>query len=350
MPIGWIQTPNRSKNLGVGERVTEVLLPERNFEALKELFLSNDFARTRPRHHKSPQSDFDFILAARDEGSNIVQDFHELMTVRGGKLYAIIADVCAFANANGGTVYIGMDNNPKNAVKGIANPTQAVRQIEKEISNRISPPLSCSIDVHKNKGMNVLRVLVPRGDDPPYAVDDNKIYIREEAETNLAVRDEIVNLVKRSKSFNEIVDNGEVVSLATEPIPIAEPEPEAKTDDGGPPRTGVEVVKSVKRNNQEYFVLRDLRNGNVVQNVTKKSARKLWHSAITTYSNLPKDLKQANIKWQGKYGLLKAYKSGNRQIFDLVQKENGKIRYYFGVTEDGIHSNWLGLVGLRDEG
>ena len=42
-------------------------------------------------------------------------------------------------------------------------------------------------------------MLVPRGDDPPYAVDDNKIYVRDEAETGLAVRDEIVGLVLRGQ-------------------------------------------------------------------------------------------------------------------------------------------------------
>jgi hypothetical protein len=341
---------NRRKNLGVGERVTEVLLNERDFSSLKELFLGNDFSRTRPKRGKSGQADFDFVRSAREEGSNIVQDFHEAMTVRGGKLYAIIADVCAFANMNGGTVYIGLDEDKNNPIKGISNPSQAVRQLEKEISNRISPPLNCSVDVHKTGGSNILRVLVPRGDDPPYAVDDNKIYIREEAETNLAVRDEIVNLVKRSQTFHEIVETDEVVSLASKLTPITEPEPQGEPAGGNQPRTGVEVVDSVKRNNQEYYVLRDLRNGNVVKNVTMKSARRLWHYAITTYANLPKDLNKAQIKWQGDYGLLKKYKHGNRQIFDLVQKENGKTRFYFGVTEDGVHSQWRDLVGLGNEG
>ena len=34
-------------------------------------------------------------------------------------------------------------------------------------------------------------------EDPPYAIDDNKI-VRDEAETTLAVRDEIVQLVTQS--------------------------------------------------------------------------------------------------------------------------------------------------------
>jgi len=46
----------------------------------------------------------------------------------------------------------------------------------------------------------LIRILIPRGDDPPYALDDYKIYIREESETNLAVRDEIVGLVLRGKN------------------------------------------------------------------------------------------------------------------------------------------------------
>jgi hypothetical protein len=339
---------DRRKNLGVGERVTEVLLPDRDFSDLKDLFLSNDFARTRPGKVKSGQADFDFIQSAREEGSNIVQDFHEQMTVRGGKLYAIIADVCAFANANGGTVYIGLDSVKSNPVKGISNPSQSVRQLEKEISSRISPPLTCSVDVHKTGGNNVIRVLVPRGDDPPYAVDDNKIYIRQEAETNLAVRDEIVNLVKRSQNFRQIADKVDVVSLVSEPIPVPEPQPQEDEASSDSPRTGVEVISSTERNNQTFYSLRDLRNGNVVKNVTVKSARRLWHYAITSYASLPKDLKKAKITWQGNYGLLKQYKHGNRQIFDLVQKENGKNRFYFGVTEDGIQDEWRKLVGLEE--
>ena len=183
------------------------LCQEKSFEALKELFASNDFARTRPRKgtggSSSVQPDFDFVRAAREEGGNIIQDFHESMTVRGGKLYAIIADICAFANANGGTLYIGLSDDDKQPVVGVNNPSQAIKQIEKEINARISPELACTVDSHKTGDKTILRVLVPRGDDPPYAVDDNKIYVRSEGETSLAVRDEIVNLVKQGRAAEQ---------------------------------------------------------------------------------------------------------------------------------------------------
>lgn len=341
--------PSRKTNLGVGDRVTEVLLPDLSFKDLLDLFLSNDFSRTRPRRGKVGGQEMDFITLAREEGSNIVQDFHQQMTVRGGKLYAIIADVAAFANTNGGTVYIGLDNIKSNPIIGVSNPSQAVRQLEKEISNRISPPLNCTVDAHKLKGKSVVRILVPRGEDPPYAVDDNKIYVREEAETGLAVRDEIFQLVKRNTNVF-LEQNGTPVSLVSaETDKISPPSPPVELDPQPAPRTGVEVVSVAERDNNKYYTVRDLRNGNVVKNVTLKSARRLWHYALTTYAALPQDIAKAKIEWQGNIGILNRNKHGNRLIYDLVEKEGKKYRVYFGVTEDGVHGSWRKLVGLEND-
>jgi hypothetical protein len=265
--------PQRKKNPGIGDRVTEVLLPEASFEELHELFISNDFARTRPQHHKE-QPAYDFVLTAREEGPNIIQDFHENMTVRGGKLYNIIADVCAFANTNGGTLYIGLNSDPKRPASGVANPEQAITQLDKEISTRITPPMQWTIDVHETNGKKILRILIPRGDDPPYAVDDNKVYVRDEAETGLAVRDEIVSLVMHNTRARPVHET----KAETEKLPAIEETPAiqmARSRDGDtPPRTGVEVVTVEERDGISYYTMRDLRNGNEVKNVTRVSARR----------------------------------------------------------------------------
>jgi len=331
----------RKKNFGLGDRTTDVLIQEVSFDSLLELFQSHDFARTRPHRFKEEPA-FDFIHAAREEGASIVQDFHEGMSVRGGKRYAIIADVCAFANTNGGTLYIGLNADPRKPVAGLPDPDLAVAQLDKEINNRISPPLSCTIDVHETSGKKVIRILIPRGEDPPYAVDDNKIYVRSETETGLAVRDEIVGLVLRG-SARKAVKPPEVEA------PAEALAPPMKVDDDSPPRTGVEVVAVDERRGTKYFTMRDLRNGNVVKNVTPKSARRLWHYAITSYNKLPADLSQAKIQWQGKYGLVTRKKQGKRTRFDLVQRVADGYRYYFGVTEDGIHGPWKQLVGQEDD-
>jgi hypothetical protein len=340
--------PQRKKNPGIGDRVTEVLLPEISFEELRDLFLSNDFARTRPRYHKE-QPAYDFVLAAREEGANIIQDFHENMTIRGGKLYNIIADVCAFANANGGTLYIGLNSDPKKPMVGVSNPEQAINQLDKEINTRITPPLQCTIDAHETNGKKILRILIPRGDDPPYAVDDNKVYVRDEAETGLAVRDEIVSLVLRTSNVRpapQVKPEGEK-AVATEEAPQI---PMVSEGDGDlPPRTGVEVVKVEERDGISYYTMRDLRNGNEVKNVTRVSARRLWHYAITEFDQLPTDISKVKIQWQGKVGLLEVQRQGKNVRYNLVERTSKGYRFYFGVTEDGIHGRWKGLVGSDDE-
>ena len=321
--------PRNPKNLGVGDRATNMMLQEVSFESLRELFLSNDFARTRPYQERRVE-EFDFIRQARAEGPTIVQAFHEGMSARGGALYAIISDVCAFANTNGGTLFVGIGGDPASKPQGITSPASAVRKLQQEISNRISPPLNCQVDTQQSHEVSILRILVPRGGDPPYAVDDNKIYVREEADTGLAVRDEIVQLVRGG----------------TRPPVVPEVEEKEVAKGGLPaPRTGVEIVAVDERDGVKYFTVRDLRNGNVVKNVTQTSARRLWHYAITQYLQLPSDLRQGASTWQGDLGLLRRRGRGEGSRYDLAQETNGSIRLYFGVTGDGIHGDWKRLVG-----
>lgn len=352
--------PRRHNNLGIGGRVTEVLLAGARFEDLKALFESNDFARTRPRRAKrqAQEAEFDFVTAAREQGSNIVQEFHESMSPRGGNFYNIIADICAFANTNGGTLFIGLDADPKRAVAGVKNPTQAIKQIEQEISKRINPPLRCSVDSQLSSGKSVLRVLVPRGDDPPYAVDDNKIYLRSEAETGLAVRDEIVRLVAGvpqpvEPETGKPAKNGKEGRRPPRKGKTQPPKPklvEVPSKPESAPRTGVEVVNREERDGVAYYTVRDLRNGMVVNNVTEKSARKLWHYAITEFASLPKEPKRLPADWRGDFGLLKQYSQHKQTRFDFVQRVDGNIRFYFGVTEDGVHGDWRQFTPGEDQG
>jgi hypothetical protein len=243
--------------------------------------------------------------------------------------------VCAFANTNGGTIYVGIDPARKGKPVGVSNPSASVAKLRREISNRISPPLKVQVDSQVTQGVPVIRVLVPRVEDPPYAVDDNKIYVREEAETGLAVRDEIVQMVRRG---------------AEVPAAVQQPEAQEPTAKGiAPPRTGVEIVAVEEREGVQYFTVRDLRNGNVVKNVTETSARRLWHYAITQYLKLPKDLRKAASSWVGDLGLLRTRGRGKSRRYDLAQSVNGSVRLYFGVTEDGIHGDWKRVIGKDNE-
>ena len=114
-----------------------------------------------------------------------------------------------------------------------------------------------------------------------------------------------------------------------------------------PPRTGVEIVATEERGGTRYHTMRDLRNGSIVQNVTRKSARKLWHYAITQHES--QSLDTAQIAWRGDLGMLESSKRAGKVRYDLVQRlPDGRLRVYYGVTEDGIHGEWKKVVGLEE--
>jgi PHP family Zn ribbon phosphoesterase len=327
--------PRDKKSLGVGDRVTEVLLPEVSFEALREVFLDDDFTLTRP--YRPEHAPFDYVRAAREQGASIVQSFHERMTRRGGRLYAVIADVVAFANTNGGTIYVGASSNPKTPPTGIDNPKEAIAILRAEIERKITPPLEVTIDVQQTDGKKVVRLAVPRGDDPPYAIDGSKIYVRQETETNLAVRDEIVQLVRRALQPapppEEEVPAEEAAAL-TEEAAVEERPPIL-----GPPKTGVEIVETVERKGTFYHTMKDLRNGNEVRNVSRSSARRLWQYAITQKEEHP--VQQSQVDWRGDIGLWKKKRRAGKVRYDFVQRDGeGQLHVYYGVTEDGLHGEW----------
>ncbi|MCL7453996.1 MAG: putative DNA binding domain-containing protein [Anaerolineae bacterium] len=320
--------PRDHNRLGWGDRVTEILLPECSFAAIRDVFLEDDFSRTRP--YRPTEAPYDHVQAAREEGPSIVQAFHESMTMRGGRLHAILRDVVAMANTNGGTVYVGVKADPKALPVGVSDPEEAISTLKAEIQRKVQPPLDVDITTVESHGRPVLQLSVPMGDDLPYAIDGTTIYLRQEAETNVAVRDEIVALVKQT--------------VESEPPEAAEPAEEADNQTGAvePPRTGVQIVDTEERKGTAYHAMKDLRNGNTVRNVTRSSARKLWRYAITQHESNPVQAKK--VQWNSeneRLGLWKSSKRAGKVRYDLVQKmPNGELHVYYGVTEDGIDGAW----------
>jgi hypothetical protein len=318
--------PNDKHALGVGDRVTEIQLNEVSFEAIKAVLLGTDFTRTRPYRPTEPS--FDYVRVAQESGPSIVQSFHERMARKGGYLNAILRDVVAFANTNGGTLYVGAGARAGKPPLGVENPEQAKRTLAAEIDRAVVPPIDVDVDVLQSHGKNVLRVAVPRGDSPPYALSGTDVYVRQEAETSRALRDEIVQLVRQTV----VAPQGEEPAVPELAVPIVTH-----------PRTGVEIVEVVERKGTKYYTLKDLRNGNEVQNVTRTSARKLWRYAITEFEDQPVDV--SKVQWRGSIGLWKKYRRAGRQRYDLVQRDgDGTVHYYYGVTEDGIHGQWRQFV------
>lgn len=334
----------QSKSLGIGDRITEISLNEMSFEALTQVLQGNDFALTRP--YRGPANPVDFVQLAREEGESIVQTFHPSLAQRGGNADRVLRDICAMANTNGGTIYVGVSANPKEQPVGVREPNKVIERLYTAVSNRFSPEIELHLDSLNSQNKPIVRVIVQPGQDLPYAIDDNQFYVRDESETNLAVRDEIVRLVERGLRHEE----RESVTL---PLPLPVPAPavhKVEKRNGGrqgksklvAPRTGVEIVRSEKRQGTIYHTVRDLRNGNLIKNVTRKSARKLWHYAITqTEAGVPK---ASEIKWQGTIAILDQRKKHDNVWYDLAMRDNGDIHIYYGVTDSGLNDDWLALI------
>ncbi len=336
----------QAKNLGVGDRVTEILLEDVSFDALANVLKGNDFSLTRPDTGQAKP--MDFVQLAREEGESIVQAFHESTTQRGGHLDNILRDICALANTNGGTIYVGMSSDPKTQPVGVREPKKVIERLYTTITNRVSPEPDVQIDSLSSQGKTIVRISLQPGTKVPYAIDNTNFYVRNESETNLAVRDEIVRMVELGLVRQGVMQTTEAPPLIT-PAPVPVPQPEVKTSSGRkqragePPRTGVEVVSSEKRQGTIYHTVRDLRNGNLIHNVTKSSARKLWHYAITQAEAGPLDAQK--VQWHNNMAVLKQRSKGDNIWYDLALREGSQINIYYGVTDSGLNDAWLALVG-----
>jgi hypothetical protein len=361
--------------------VTEIKLASTpSFRAIKAVFESNDYALTRPYRRKDEP--FDHLAAVRAQGPNIVQAFHERMTRQGGRLFTILSDVVAFANTHGGTIYLGVGMNPGPPV-GVDDVDQAIGELRAEIEGKVVPPLEVEIDTLETQDRQIVRIRVPEGRDKPYCLDDSRIYLRLESDTVQAVRDEIVRLVRRA-----LVERGELVEpvkaasaapvegaksrgrsrrggngkpASAEPAPAPAPpaaqeetsseelfpvQPEQETG-LRPPKVGVQIVDVRERGGVRYYTIRDLRNGSSVQNVTLKSARRLWRYAISQHEQAAP--KAGAIQWVGDVGLIKAEKRAGKQRYDFAQRlPDGSIAIYYGVTEEGCDDPWRQFLVGQD--
>jgi hypothetical protein len=356
-----VRDPSSPKVLGVGDRITEILLDEISFEAIKEVFESNDFSLTRP--YRGQAKPFDFVQAAREEGETIVQSFHVKLLERGGYFNRILEDICAMANTNGGTIYLGVSANPREEPVGIRSPQQAIEQLQAALSRRFSPEPDVDLDQLTTQGKNIVRITVHAGEEIPYALDDSRFYVRDETESNMAVRDEIVRLVERRLTREERPPLLDATSTSVTPPPLPRPAPsEAKTvtepvvepttesaqESSTPPSTGVEIVESRERDGTIYHTVHDLRNGNRIKNVTRTSARKLWHYAITQVEDNPP--REQDVVWHGNMAILDRRQRDKHVWYDLALRTECGMRVFYGVTDSGLNEEWMTLIERYENG
>jgi hypothetical protein len=381
------QDPARESNLGVGDRPTEVLLPEASFAALKALLSGTDFERTRA--YTPPPSDP--VKAARLEGNTAHQVFHEGAASKRGQS-AILRDVVAFANSGGGTIYLGVSASEKRPIAGLDDASELTRELRRDIDGQITPAVEVAFEEVVSDGKPVLVLAVADGPRKPHAIEPGGIFVRREAGTAQATRDEIVQMVTgaaappaataptpapaNGRARTEGAESEPPVSRArarastrseagqpaaraasgngrTDSAPQAADEPvldpqlevyeESVNPDPITPTTGIEVLDAFDQDGTRYYTLRDLRYHKLIHNVTKATDRRLWRAAIAQREK--GDLDDSNVRWDGDYGLWRSYRqrSGDRR-YDLVYRGDGDPRIFFGVSEAGMTGRWKSLL------
>lgn len=385
--------PNRESNLGVGDRPTEVLLPTVSFRALKALFDSQEFDRTRPF---APPPD-DPIKAARLEGNTAMQSFHETAASKRSHS-AVLRDVVAFANARGGKIYLGVSAAEKRPTVGVEATQPLIDELSKEFAAQITPPVAVSFEEFISDDKPVLVLEVAAGTHKPYAVAPGGIFVRRETESAQATRDEIVAMVTGgplpgpspqtpqpvtavrsqqaaprtpappsaakpatakpearsarpatvTKSPPAPKANANGYAEAVKPLsqPMLEVYEEETAPDPVTPTTGIEVLDAIEQDGVRYYSLRDLRYHKLIHHVTKSTDRRLWRSAIAQREKGIID--ESNVRWNGDFGLLRSYRqrSGDRR-YDVVFRGDGDPRVFFGVSEAGMTGRWQSLLDAK---
>ena len=388
--------PSRETNLGVGDRPTEILLPEVSFAALKQLLTSAEFDRTRP--FTPPPSDP--VQAARLEGNTPQQAFHESAASKRGP-GAILRDVVAFANSSGGRVYLGVSAAEKRPVAGVDDTKSVIADLTRDIAAQITPAVTTTFEEVTSHGKPVLILEVAEGTRKPHAIAPGGIFVRRGSETAQATRDEIVLMVTGappSPATESAQANGAaapalesagartVADTRATPTPArtraAVPSSRSRPGAGAPkesatrargsspngatsvaastehlleiyeepvaadpiaPTTGVEVLDAFEQDGTRYYTLRDLRDHKLIHHVTRNTDKRLWRAAIAQREK--GDLDESAVRWDGDYGLWRSYRqrSGDRR-YDLVYRGDGDPRVFYGVSESGMGDRWKGLL------
>ena len=328
---------------GIGDRPTEVLLAEPTFEALLDLFSSQDFSRLRVPYMA------DVARRNRIADVRIAAPSDQWVMCPGcvDNVEQVCRHVVALANSGGGTIIFGLEPDPDAPVVGLADVQADMRAFQAAIRETVSPQPEWSVDVVSYEGHELAQIEVRSGGRKPFCAyegDERVIYIRRDGDTAVASHGDIIDLLQDVHDD----DDGSGSSLGDQ-APMLAPGIEQ-------PKSGVEIVGVTLRGDTEYFRLIDLRTNRESQ-VSEYTATSVWlyaikaYQAIRTFGN---DL-QGQVRTDGPIGLWRIYRENeyydqrNRVKCDLVYaSEDGKVkRIFFAAAVSWLGPAWSPLFDVQ---
>ncbi|MFX1253602.1 MAG: helix-turn-helix domain-containing protein [Promethearchaeota archaeon] len=131
-----------------------------------------------------------YEAAKRGESSNL--EYKEKY-----KSKDIAKELCAFANAEGGTVLVGIDDDGR--VKGVKEQISDVKDwLQQTIDKNLEPPITFTIEeVEISEDKQIIIIYTPPSQvKPVYSRDKEGIYVRAQGTSRPATRDEIIELAR----------------------------------------------------------------------------------------------------------------------------------------------------------
>ena len=171
------QMDSANKRLGVGARVTEFYAKDASYAALREILTGDDFTRIRPARSVAAWED---VEKARAEGPSLTQSFHERAFSKTSRTRPVLHDIVAFANTEGGCLYIGASPKSRVPVHGVDQPDETVRMLKLDLQKTVEPPIDLDYEVKESRDRAVIIVRVPAGEDTPYLyIPTGQVYVRQ---------------------------------------------------------------------------------------------------------------------------------------------------------------------------
>src|SRR5205807_192562 len=109
------------------------------------------------------------------------------------------------------------------------------------------------------------------------------------------------------------------------------------------PKSGVEILSEEERNGERVYQMRDLSSGRVLENVTRKTARRLWRLALLAREEGLATPDKA--RWHGDLGVLGSTVREGVRHYNLAWRDEGTIRYFFAVDAEGLTEPWREVIG-----
>lgn len=121
----------------------------------------------------------------------------------------IAKSICAFANASGGVILIGVDDDKR--IVGIESEKETLEILHEAATRYITPPVAFETEVLEHRGRDVLAVIVEASDQRPHyhlseardpktlkKIQDRKAYLRQGSQ-NVAATREMAQLMQAEK-------------------------------------------------------------------------------------------------------------------------------------------------------